>query len=142
SCMQRCEGGVPCHPPDPCTHLQQDRTACGLRQDSAAVTVFRRANENFLGDGVLRSGRVIGRRHMRLFASALYLDPPALKALAVTDAYSLHRVVYSLYEDVRDEESKLASKPSGILYADHGGDARGRRILMLADRPPADAVNG
>lgn len=79
---------------------------------------------------------------MRLFASALYLDPPALKALAVTDAYSLHRVVYSLYEDVRDEESKLASKPSGILYADHGGDARGRRILMLADRPPADAVNG
>ncbi|MCH8499922.1 MAG: type I-E CRISPR-associated protein Cas6/Cse3/CasE [Marinobacter sp.] len=79
---------------------------------------------------------------MTMIASVLHLDRRAVKALRITDAYSLHRVVYSLYEDVRDEAKKQASTASGILYADQGGDIRGRKILMLANREPKDAVDG
>jgi CRISPR system Cascade subunit CasE len=79
---------------------------------------------------------------MTMIASVLHLDRHAVKELRITDAYSLHRVVYSLYEDVRDEEQKQASTASGILYADQGGDVRGRKILMLANREPMDAVEG
>lgn len=43
---------------------------------------------------------------MSLIASVLYLDREAIKALRVTDPYSLHRVVYSLYPDVRSETDK------------------------------------
>jgi len=79
---------------------------------------------------------------MTLIASVLHLDHQAIKALRITDPYSLHRVVYSLYEDVRSEEAKITSQASGILYADQGGDFHGRKILLLADRSPADCING
>lgn len=79
---------------------------------------------------------------MTMIASVLHLDRRAVKALRITDAYSLHRVVYSLYEDVRDTEQKQASTTSGILYADQGGDVRGRKILMLANRAPMAVVDG
>lgn len=79
---------------------------------------------------------------MNLIASVLELDRRAVRALRITDAYSLHRVVYSLYEDVRSDSAKTGSTASGILYADQGGDIRGRRILMLADRSPHDRVDG
>lgn len=79
---------------------------------------------------------------MNMVASVLHLDRHSVKALRITDAYSLHRVVYSLYEDVRDTEQKQASTASGILYADQGGDYRGRKILMLANREPMKKVNG
>jgi len=77
-----------------------------------------------------------------MIASALSLDRKALKALRVTDPYSLHRVVYSLYDDVRDEAQKNMSQSSGILFADQGGDFHARRILLLADRRPKDNVAG
>ncbi len=79
---------------------------------------------------------------MSLIASVLHLDRQASKALRITDPYSLHRVVYSLYEDVRSAEEKSASQTSGILYADQGGDFHGRRILLLADRMPAEHIDG
>lgn len=79
---------------------------------------------------------------MTMIASVLHLDRRAVKVLRITDAYSLHRVVYSLYEDVRDVQQKQASTVSGILYADQGGDVRGRKILMLANREPMEAVDG
>ena len=79
---------------------------------------------------------------MNMIASVLHLDRKAVMALRITDAYSLHRVVYSLYEDVRDAQQKQASMASGILYADQGGDARGRKILMLANRKPMATVDG
>lgn len=79
---------------------------------------------------------------MNLIASVLNLDRQASKALRITDPYSLHRVVYSLYEDVRSAEEKTASQASGILYADLGGDFHGRRILLLADRMPATCIDG
>ena len=77
---------------------------------------------------------------MSMIASVLHLDRRAVKALRVTDPYSLHRVVYSLYPDVRSAEDKGQSQASGILYADQGGDHMGRKILMLADRQPAEKV--
>lgn len=79
---------------------------------------------------------------MTLFASVLHLDRPAIKALKITDPYSLHRVVYDLFDDVRNAADKQASASSGILYAEQGGDFNGRRILMLSNRQPATAVKG
>ena len=43
---------------------------------------------------------------MSLIASVLKLDRAAVKALRITDPYSLHRVVYGLYPDVRDASGK------------------------------------
>ena len=79
---------------------------------------------------------------MSMVASVLRLDRQSVKTLRITDAYSLHRVVYSLYEDIRDPESKKTSAYSGILYADQGGDYKGRKILMLANRPPTATIVG
>lgn len=79
---------------------------------------------------------------MNLIASVLHLDRAAIQALRITDPYSLHRVVYGLYPDVRDEQGKSASQSSGILWADQGGDFLGRKILLLANRPPADCAEG
>ena len=74
-----------------------------------------------------------------LYAAVLRLSRGDVKALKITDAYSLHRVVYDLFDDVRSEQQKQASIPSGILYADKGGDFNSRLILMLANRPPNPA---
>jgi len=71
-----------------------------------------------------------------MIASVLHLNRTDVKALKITDAYSLHRVVYNLFDDVRSLEEKQKSIPSGILYADKGGDIRGRKILMLSNRQP------
>ena len=79
---------------------------------------------------------------MNLTASVLHLDRTAVKALRITDPYSLHCVVYSLYEDQRDDAGKAESQSSGILYADQGGDFNGRKILLLANRLPAFAIDG
>ncbi len=79
---------------------------------------------------------------MQLFASVLHLDRKAIKALKVKDTYSLHRVVYSLFEDIRDSEEKGASTRSGIQWVDKGGDAYGRQILMLSNRRPKAAIDG
>lgn len=79
---------------------------------------------------------------MSMIASVLHLDRKAIKALRITDLYSLHRVVYSLYDDVRGAGQKASSQGSGILFADQGGDFRSRRILMLANRSPAECIDG
>lgn len=79
---------------------------------------------------------------MSLIASVLHLDRAAVKALAIKDPYSLHKVVYSLYDDIRTDEEKNASISSGILFADQGGDYKHRKILLLANRQPKNHVNG
>ena len=79
-----------------------------------------------------------------LYVSALHLDRKAIKALKITDPYSLHRVVYSLFPDVRTEAEKHSHIQSGIVYADQGGEYNGyqsvRKVLMISDRPPASEV--
>ena len=79
---------------------------------------------------------------MSMIASVLKLDRRSIKALRITDPYSLHRVVYSLYDDKRTDKQKKESQRSGLLFADQGGDYRSRTILLLADRTPAVCVEG
>lgn len=77
-----------------------------------------------------------------MIASALRLTRADIKALRVTDAYSLHRVVYDLFDDVRSESEKQASTPSGILYTDKGGDFHYRHVLILSNRAPNKPEHG
>lgn len=56
-----------------------------------------------------------------------------IRALRLTDTYSLHRMVYSLFENVRGDDTQ---SHNGILFADKGGDARARNIIILSDRLP------
>lgn len=70
------------------------------------------------------------------YASMLSLSHYDIKVLAVKDPYSLHKVVFGLFDDVRSESEKRKSTSSGILYADKGGDFKSRKILILSDRKP------
>jgi CRISPR system Cascade subunit CasE len=79
---------------------------------------------------------------VNLLASVLYLDRYDIRVLKVTDAYSLHRVVYSLFTDVRSLNEKKTSMSSGIQWADDGGNALERRILLLSNRHPGEKVLG
>ncbi|NOQ36536.1 MAG: type I-E CRISPR-associated protein Cas6/Cse3/CasE [Methylococcaceae bacterium] len=75
-----------------------------------------------------------------MIASVLHLNRHDIKALKLnkleTFDYQLHKVVYQLYDDIRSEEQKRQSVPSGFLYIDKGGDFNGRQILMLSNRQP------
>lgn len=71
-----------------------------------------------------------------MIASILILTRKDIKELRITDEYSLHRVIYSLFEDRRTDDEKRSSIPSGFLFVDRGGDANLRQILILSDREP------
>ncbi len=71
-----------------------------------------------------------------MIASALHLNRRDVKILKITDEYSLHRVVYNLFEDIRTPEQKQTGTSNGLLYADKGGDENHRKILILANRNP------
>ncbi len=75
---------------------------------------------------------------MNLLVSLLYLDRTAIKGLRVTDQYSLHRVIYSLFP----QSDNAVPADSRILYADKGGDYRSRQILILSDREPLSQIDG
>lgn len=70
------------------------------------------------------------------YASVLRLSRTDLNTLKIKDAYGLHKVVYGLFEDVRSDAEKQGSAPSGIVFADKGGDFNTRQILMLSNRKP------
>lgn len=64
-----------------------------------------------------------------MIASALRLNRADCKALEIKDAYSLHKVVYSLFPE-QDGQSR------DFLYADKGGDWNCRQVLILSERQP------
>lgn len=64
-----------------------------------------------------------------MIASALKLNRADCKALEIKDAYSLHRIVYSLFPE-------QDGQPRDFLYADKGGDWNYRQILILSERQP------
>jgi CRISPR system Cascade subunit CasE len=64
-----------------------------------------------------------------VIASVLTLTRADCQALKVTDAYSIHRVVYSLFP-------AQEGQTRDFLFADKGGDFHGRKILMLSRRRP------
>lgn len=79
-----------------------------------------------------------------LIASQLLLSRKDISQLRVHDDYAIHRVVYSLFEDVRAPSPGQERDPSasaGLLYADGGLVDDQRRILMLSNRPPASRVS-
>lgn len=61
-----------------------------------------------------------------MIASLLKLNRADCMALKITDAYSIHRVVYELFPgELRD-----------FLFVDKGGDITSRQILILSNRMP------
>jgi len=81
-----------------------------------------------------------------MIASLLLLSRADIKALSIKDAYSLHRVVYDLFDDIRSETEKKSSIASGILYADKGyinvSENKQRKILILSNRLPNQPLHG
>lgn len=73
-----------------------------------------------------------------IYVSQLTLGRKDIKSLRVTDDYSVHRVIYSLFPDRRTDEEKKTSVSSGFLYADLGGNFWGRRFLILSDKEPSE----
>lgn len=61
-----------------------------------------------------------------MIASVLRLNRSDCKALKITDAYSIHRVVYALF----------SGESRDFLFADKGGDFKSRQILILSERSP------
>ncbi|MCR5563822.1 MAG: type I-E CRISPR-associated protein Cas6/Cse3/CasE [Desulfovibrio sp.] len=61
------------------------------------------------------------------------LSPAETHSLRLIDVYSLHRIVYDLFEDVRQGRRDSSS---GILFADKGSRRGVRTILILSDRLP------
>ena len=70
------------------------------------------------------------------YASVLRLSRDDMNILGVKDAYALHKVIYGLFEDIRSDAEKQADTPSGIVFADKGGDFKTRQVLMLSSRKP------
>ncbi|MCK9582528.1 MAG: type I-E CRISPR-associated protein Cas6/Cse3/CasE [Endomicrobiales bacterium] len=64
-----------------------------------------------------------------MIASVLKLNRTDCKALKLEDAYSIHRIVYSLFP-------KLNEQTRDFLFADKGGDFNSRQILILSARAP------
>jgi len=65
-----------------------------------------------------------------MIASVLTLTRQDCHRARITDAYSVHRVVYSLFP------AQEASRD--FLYCDQGESPYGRQILLLSAREPAD----
>jgi CRISPR system Cascade subunit CasE len=70
-----------------------------------------------------------------MIASVYRLSRSDLKALKITDAYSLHRAVYSLFP-------KIEGETRDFLFADKGGDFLSRQILLLSHRAPVNPEFG
>lgn len=63
-----------------------------------------------------------------MIASVLRLSRSDCKELNIRDAYSLHKVVYSLFSQNNNKRS--------FLYCDKGGNFHERVILLLSETPP------
>lgn len=70
-----------------------------------------------------------------MIASVYSLDRAACQKLGIRDAYGVHKAVYSLFPP-REGGTR------DFLYADKGGDERGRTILILSARPPKEPELG
>lgn len=73
-----------------------------------------------------------------MITSQLLLSVNDMVKLKIKDDYSIHKLVYSLFADIRHG----ATSSSGILYADKGMQKGQRQILMLSNREPAQIEYG
>lgn len=79
--------------------------------------------------------RVLWKDGGIMIASLYRLTRADIKALKITDAYSLHRAVYSLFP-------KTEEAGRDFLYADKGGDLWERKVLLISCRIPEKPVHG
>jgi CRISPR system Cascade subunit CasE len=70
-----------------------------------------------------------------MIASMLKLSRSDCKAFKITDPYSIHRTVYSLFPKIENTERDF-------LFADKGGSFNERRILILSKRSPRQPEYG
>jgi len=70
-----------------------------------------------------------------MIASVLRLSRADCKASGIRDAYSIHKIVYSLFPK-KDDATR------DFLFADKGGDRDCRQILILSERKPDLPVFG
>lgn len=70
-----------------------------------------------------------------MIASVWHLSRSDCKILRVTDAYSIHRIVYSLFP-------KKEGKSRNFLFSDKGGTFNERTILILSEAPPEKPAYG
>lgn len=66
---------------------------------------------------------------MSMVASVLYLVRKDIKALKITDAYGIHRMVYSLFPRENEQERRF-------LYCDTSNEKAKKQILILSKEPP------
>ena len=74
-----------------------------------------------------------------MYLSAYRLSRTDSRHLRLTDCYSVHRVVYDLFDPVRSEGEQTHS---GILYVDKGEDRQERLVLILSNRLPKTPAYG
>lgn len=70
----------------------------------------------------------------KLFVSMLRLKRKDMKALNVVDTYSLHRVVYNLFDIEQKEERQ-------IQWVDKGGDAFSKHIMIFSTSEPRNIID-
>lgn len=70
-----------------------------------------------------------------MFLSMLELSINDCRALDIKDAYSIHKAVYTLFPQIEGDTRDF-------LFADKGGDARGRKIIILSERRPIQPEHG
>lgn len=70
-----------------------------------------------------------------MIASMLNLSRTDCKVLELKDIYSLHKMIYSLFPEVPGQSRDF-------LFADKGGDFKGRKILILSEREPLSPEYG
>lgn len=71
-----------------------------------------------------------------MIAGVLEISPQEMRTMRLTDSYSVHRIVYSLFDDQRAQVEKKGSTPSGFLFVDKGMVLGTYKILFLSDRMP------
>ena len=73
------------------------------------------------------------------YVSRYLLHAGDRRALRWTDSYSLHRIVYDLFDDVRGENKQ---RGSGILFVDKGVRRGVSQVVILSNRPPRPPRRG
>lgn len=75
------------------------------------------------------------------FATQLTLTRADVAQFRLTDEYSIHRVIYSLFDDVRDESKKAESQSSGFVYAPLTQNVLTHQYLIISNRKPRIPAN-
>lgn len=71
-----------------------------------------------------------------IYATQLRLGLKDIVSRKLTDAYSIHRIIYSLFEDNRDEKAKSSCMRSGFVFCELEPSPTFRNFLILSNRSP------